>query len=134
MRKVEYFADFNNFVAFGEFVSIDLRVKVRSLISGKVVKTFSVNTKLPEYTLQTGMYSEICDALDKCVQDLVMLINGEGFLSLGEQLKDKWESGNQRYGDGAAETMAYAIGVLFALNHNWGTGSSIYFERQDGPL
>jgi hypothetical protein len=126
-----YFADFNNFVAFGEFASIDIRVKIRRMISGSVVKTFSVNTKIAEYTLQSGMYYEVCEALDKCIADLVELLRSEGFTFLADALKSRYEDGPARYGSGSAETMAYAIGSLLSLNHNWDTGSSLSWTDGD---
>lgn len=118
------FADFNNFVAFGEFVSIDLRVKVRNMVTGRPVKTFSVNTKLPEYNLQGRFYSEVGEALDKCIADLVRLVKKEGFTLLADALESRLIDDSHLLWHDATSHLAERLRQLMALNHEWDTEGS----------
>lgn len=50
------FADSNHFIAFGQHVSIDLRIKCREMISGRCVKTFVVSQKIVDDEFLTSEF------------------------------------------------------------------------------
>jgi hypothetical protein len=116
------FADFNNFIAFGNFVSIDLRVKVRNVTSGKLVKTFSVNTKLAEYTvLSDGTFDaeEVLVTLRRMIDDLAAMCNNSGFPVIGEHLSNLNDASYDVTGDESSSAgIFFLVGRLFALNHD----------------
>lgn len=118
------FADFNHFIAFGQFVSIDLRVKVRDMTSGRLVKTFSVNTKMAEYTVITDRvfnHREVLVQLLAMLTDLRDMAQREGFIALAEYLDNLPYVSENHTGNGnsesARESLMRLVGRLFVDNH-----------------
>lgn len=118
---MQKFADFNHFIAFGQFLSIDLRVKVRYMVSGRIVKTFSVNTKCAEYTvLKNGVFdpSEVFVTIESMLADLAVMVKKEGFYVLGHHLDQVLSDARiTRDLSGDDRALNWLIGRLFAQNH-----------------
>jgi hypothetical protein len=69
------------------------------------------------------MYTEVSNALDKCVSDLVGLIKKSEHSFLGEWIESMWSSHRCHYrGESSALSMSQDIGQLMAFNHDWDLG------------
>lgn len=71
------FATFRNFIGIGQFISVDLRVELRSVISGRVTGYKSVSTKILSSEIESDNSSSvqrILEAADKLLNDLYGMV------------------------------------------------------------
>lgn len=121
------YADFNHFIAYGSYLSVDLRVKVRDMITGRPVKTLAVSHKIAEYEIVRDSDApdgsvnnrEVFYRLYQLVEDLALLADKEGYLLISQRLHGL----QGRAIKAAAESGSYSGGVshliedLFCDNH-----------------
>ena len=131
------FIDCNHFIGFGKFVSFDLRIKVRNLVSGRCVHAFAVSTVLTEgevlsereYELVFGdddmperrtFQSEVVyDRLKSLIVDLANLVLDKGYENLYDYLYQVSLNSEVvvRNSENAANGVDYLVGELFSMNH-----------------
>lgn len=80
---MQTFLTFKNFVGFGQFINIDLRIEVRNLLTGKISKRFYISTKIAAYEAgdTATMSFEVSERLKKMLKDLCGMIAAEGLTS-----------------------------------------------------
>lgn len=115
------FADFSNFVGFGSFVSIDLRVKVRNMISGRLVKAIFVSTSIRDQAALAGNHfndGRMLDMLKSMLVSLAEKTKDGGFVPLSDCLISVYHDviTHEVANEDAGSTLMYGIGRLYELN------------------
>jgi hypothetical protein len=118
---MQHYADFNNFIGFGQFASIDLRVDIRTMVSARKVKTLAVSTKLPEYLLLDGskfQTRELFKSLSGALDNLVEMCLNQNLTELAILVENVSEDAKLIVEKGGIDAAtSYIIERLFFLNH-----------------
>jgi hypothetical protein len=129
-----FYADSNHFIAFGKFVSIDLRVKVRDLVTARCVETFVVSTKVANYEILTDWElpsgnlplkrqgfkdAVVYDRLKSMIHDLANLVIDKGWEALYDHLYTLCLNAEEqvRVEESTSGAFMYLIGELWAMNN-----------------